>query len=1016
MVKQKKFIVFLILLLAAGWVNAQNTVTISGVVTEMLDGKPMIGVTIYDKNQKTTGTTTDVNGHYSITVSEGAVLIFSYVGYLTEEEPTTGRSVINISLTPSIEEMQEVVVVGTVLKKSDLTGSVGRISSEKLKELPVISVNQALQGRMAGVFIQNNPVPGENANIKIRGNNSIQFGTNPIYVVDGIIMEGGFNLVNPDDIASIDVLKDASATALYGSRGANGVVVITTKKGSATKGSTVSYEGWLGVSEFSKTIPLMNAQQIYDLRVDAYANKYMEDNPTANRQDYIDNFLTGASSIAFADYEKEAMQAGKSYNWLNEVVRKGFQQNHSLSFSGATANDNYYVSFGYAKQTGVVKNSDYTRYNGKINLEHAVKKWLKVGTNSTYVRTKEGLLEGSVFNNAMFANPLYAVNDSDTYMKWADLIQTGTNNPIKSLTIDGDRYQNRLTSANYININPIEGLNIRNTFSIDMMNQQEYWYIPNNVGQSVQNSYNGEASQRKDEWMNWQWDASASYDKTFADKHRISAMMAINVSKNDWKYNQLNARGFASNDFSYMYVNGATLKEKFGLASDFTVSSLVAYIQRVNYTYNNKYIATLTVREEGSSKISRNYRWGTFPSLALAWNASEEDFIKNTGFFDELKLRVGYGIVGNQNIPLYANYSLYRPVTSGNSVNYISDGRFGNSTLKWEQQKQLNVGLNMTIFKNRLLVIADYFYIKNDNLLMQRTLSAVTGFTNTISNVGELENKGFEFTANARILDGKDLKWNFSGNISFTKNKITKLYGDVDVIWNKGGWTGVEIQREGNLFLNESLNSIYVFTFDKIAQEEDMARVNQLDLGGRLVRPGDILPKDLDNNGIIDDRDRSVVGHTDPKFFGGFSTDITYKGIGVNAIFNYSYGGKRISGLYEGLMNSAGLSAAHEDVQNRWTPENMNTNVPRAYNGGGRFGYSDVDLGVQNSSFLRLSAITVSYDIPASFLNKAQIQNLSVYFTGNNLFTITKYKGYDPEGGDGYPSNRMYVFGVRLGF
>lgn len=1012
--RAKKFIVFLSIFLITGILFAQNPVTVTGVVTGTVDKDPLAGVAIYVKNNASVGTVTDSNGKYSINVSKGSTLVFSFIGFLSQEIPVGGSTVINVGLMPNIGELEEVVVVGVSMKKSDLTGSVVRISSDKIKELPVTSVNQALQGRLAGVYIQSSPVPGGNASIKIRGNNSIQFGTSPIYVVDGIVMDGGFNLVNPDDIASVDVLKDASATALYGSRGANGVVVITTKKG--TKGGSVTYDGWIGFSEFTKTMPLMNAQQIYDLRIDAYANKYMDDNPTANRQNYINTTLTGANSIAFATYEKDAITQGKSYNWLNEVVRKGFQQNHSLSFSGATDKNSYYVSFGASQQDGLVKNSDYTRYTGKINMEHSVKSWLKIGTNTSFARTIEKLVEGSVFGNAMQANPMYAINDADTYMKWADLIQTGTNNPLKSLTITGDRNQNRLTSANFVNINPIEGLNIRNTLSLDLMNQQEFWYIPKNVGQSIQNSLNGEATQRKDSWLNWEWDASVSYDKTFANKHRISALLAVNVSKNDWNYNQLNARGFASDDFKYMYVNGATLRDKFLLYSDFTTNTLMAYVQRVNYTYNNKYFATLTIREEGSSKISDQYRWGTFPSLALAWNAKEEEFMKNISLVNALKVRAGYGVVGNQNIPLYANYSLYRPTVSNNTVSYISDGRLGNEKLKWEEQKQMNFGVDVTVLNNKLSLVADYYFVNNDNLLMRRSLSSVTGFTNTISNVGSLENRGFELTANLNAVDTKDLKWNLSGNISFNKNKITKLYGDVDVLWNKGGWTGVEIQREGNLFLNKPLNSIYVYTFDKIAQASDMAYINTLNFGGRIVKPGDILPKDINGDKIIDDKDRSVVGNTDPKFFGGFSTDISYKGLGLTAIFNYSYGGKRISGLYEGLMNSGGLSAADTDLANRWSTTNTNTNVPRAYYGGGRFGYGDVDLGIQNSSFLRMSALTIFYDLSPSLVAKAKIKNLRVYFTGNNLLIATKYKGYDPESGDWYPASKMYVFGLKFGF
>jgi hypothetical protein len=340
----------------------------------------------------------------------------------------------------------------------------------------------------------------------------------------------------------------------------------------------------------------------------------------------------------------------------------------------------------------------------------------------------------------------------------------------------------------------------------------------------------------------------------------------------------------------------------------------------------------------------------------------------------------------------------------------------GNQDLRWEKQKQLNIGLDLAVLSNRIRFTFDYFTINNEDLLMQRTLSTTTGFSNVISNVGALENKGVEFTVSAELINTNGFVWSIAGNISSAKNKITKLYGDVNAIYNKGGYTGVEIQREGNLFLDESLNSIYVYKFDKIAQESDMDRISEMDFGGRIVRPGDILPVDIDNNGVINDDDRYVVGSKDPKFYGGFSTDLSYKNFSLNAVFSYNYGAKRISYLYEGFMNGGGMSAAHTDMRNRWTPENTNTDVPRAYNAGGRYNVGDVDWGVQDASFLRLSALTLAYNVPQAIISKAKVSNLRIYFTGNNMFVITKYKGYDPEGGDDYPMQKMFVAGLNIGF
>lgn len=1020
-----KYLLSCVFILLGGHLLAQSTIRISGVVAERSTKEPIIGVTVVDKNNKSNGTVTDLDGKYSISVPANATLIFSSLGYEPVEVSVDGKTIIDVTMDDNMQELETVVVVGAVMRKSDLTGAVGTIDAKKLEELPVTSINQALQGRLAGVYVQTNAGVGGNASIKIRGNNSIQFGTNPIYVVDGIIMDGGFNLVDVSDVASIEVLKDASATALYGSLAANGVVVVTTKKGKSGE-AKISYDGWVGFSEFSKKFSLMNAKQMYDLRLDAYANGdpyradgYTASHPGATRQELLNVFSTpGSGYEIFGDYEFDAYRDGRSYNWMDKVTRKGLQHNHSVSFSGGSEKSSYYVSFGYFDQEGLVKNSDFKRYSGKINLDQSLKKWLRIGTNTSFARSEEGLVEGNVFNTAVGANPFLSTDTDETYMFWGAIEQRGTNNPIKSLTIDGDRYQNRLTSANYMNINPIEDLNLRATFSIDAMNQQEYWYIPKNVGQSMHNSYEGEASQRKDEWLYWQWDLSAAYNFTIADKHKISALATFNAKKNDWSYNQQKGRGFVTDKFSYYYMEGATNRDLFELKSDFQTSTLVGCVQRLNYNYDKKYYATLTLREEASSKFMPDERWGLFPALALSWNISEENFMKNLEFLDMWKLRAGYGIVGNQNIPLYSVYSLYRPsATSDGNVNYNSDGRLGNPDLTWEKQKQLNIGMDFTFFGDRLSLIADYYYILNSDLLMQRNVSGMFGgFTNTIANVGELENKGFEFTVNGKIIDNKELQWAVSGNISFNKNKIKKLYGDVDVLWNKGGWTGTEIQRTGNLFVGKSLNSIYVYQFDKIVQEEDRGKYDSEKYGGRIVDPGDIVVVDRNDDKVISDADRYVVGNTDPKFYGGFSTDVSYKGLKLNAVFNYAYGAKKVGSTYEYLMASGGMSAAHTDMLKRWTPENPSTRIPRAMYGANHYSVGDTDLGIQNASFLRMAALTLSYDLPKTWLNTVKLDNLQVYFTGNNLFTITKYKGYDPEGGDYYPSTRMYVMGMRFSF
>lgn len=999
---------------------AQDNQAISGRVTDGGTGITIPGVSITEEGTSN-GTSTDAKGLFNIKIKANSKLVFSAVGYETREVIPNNTS-LQVSLLPTSNQLDEIVIVGATIKKGDLTGAVTSIDSKKLAELPVTGVNQALEGRLPGVLIQNNPRPGGNASIKVRGNNSIEFGGSPIYVVDGLIIDGAINTINPDDIASIDVLKDASATALYGSRGANGVIVVTTKKGRGE--GQVTYNGWYGIQRFNKTIPYMGAQDIFNLRLDAFANQYMDNNPGADRQAYIDRQLSDESE-AFADYELETYRAGRSYNWLNEITQTGKQQNHSLNFSKGNENGSVYLGLNFTDQVGLLKNLNYKRYGGQINMDQQIKPWLKVGTNTSVTRTEESrigsnaydnqLFGSSVFNIAANANPLLPIDDTRNYLRWANIESTDLYNPLRSLTIDGDNILNRIMSNNFIVVSPIKGMNIRTNLSLDLRNNQTYWYVPKGIGESLRNTTEGTTSQRKDETLYWQWDNSITYDRTINEKHNLSGLFSMSTSKQNYNYNQINALGFASDDFSYRNIGGAYLLNRTALGSDFNTYTLLSYVGRINYNYASKYYATLTARYDGSSRLAPGNNWSLFPSLALGWNIAEERFF-NKEVVNLLKLRAGYGIAGNQNIPDLAYRTLYSPVYTSNTVVYRRDGRLGNPDLKWEKQRQLNVGLDASILDNRFGFSFDYFHITNDDLLMQRTLSRVSGFSNIIQNVGALQNKGLEFVANAAILTQGELKWNMSLNISSYKNKITKLYGDVTERYNYGGFTGVDIQREGNLFLGESINNIYVYKFEKIAQAEDMERVGQMDLGGRLVRPGDVLPLDQDGNGVIDDNDRYVVGNKDPKFYGGFSTDLSYKGIGMNAVFSYNYGAKALSYLYEGLMGGSGMYASHADMNNRWTPENTNTNIPRAYYGGGRFGAGDTDWGVQNASFLRLNALTLSYTFNQKLTQKYKLNNLRLYTTASNLFTVTKYKGYDPVAGDDYPNARMFVFGLNVGF
>lgn len=997
-----------------------QSVKIEGSVRDSQTDELLPGVNVMVKGSSI-GAMTNIDGAFSITVQKGSVLEFSFIGYEKQEYEVKGNAKIQVELNPVGIAMDEVIVVGASMKKSDLTGSVARVTDKTLQQIPTADLNTALQGKVAGVFIQNSAKPGEAASIKIRGNNSIQYGTSPIYVIDGLLVDQGFEMLNPNDIATIDVLKDASATAIYGARGANGVVVITTKKGQKGK-ARVTYDGWYGSQSFSKEMPLINGSQLHDLRVEAYINEFNNTTnlPPARREKYIkDNFLstTVPPNTIFTEDEMEAYLSGKTYNWLDAVTQNAYQQNHAVSFSGAGDKGSYFMSFNYNQQEGLMKNVSYERYTGKINLDQMVKPWLKVGTNTTFVyQVGHPVADDNTFPVALRADPLLPISGEYWYMKYGTEESQSNNNPIRDLNVVRDANQARLMSSNFININPIKGLDIRSTFSIDYMSKEDYTYYSTETTQSYKASADGQAKHRKDKMLNWQWDNTVSYKTLIKEKHRISAVLGANMSYYSQNWNSLDVKGFGNDFFSYKAIAGASKKEDFGVNSDFWTYSMASVFLRAGYVYDSRYYVTFTGRYDGSSKFGTNNKWGFFPSVSASWNITGEEFMQSQNVINNLRLRVGYGLAGNQNIPNYGYQTLYDVRATLGTSALINWGRYGNPDLRWEKQKQINVGLDYGMFNDRLSFTLDLFHIDNEDLLMTISKSPSSGYLDQLANVGTLRNRGIEFSINATPIRTKDWNWNIGFNISADRNKIIKLDGQAQEIYKLGGMSNNEIQTEGNLFVGESLNTIYMYLFDRIIQESDMDYVNSLELGSRTAQPGDILPLDRDHNGIINDKDRTVVGVKDPKFYGGIHTTVSWKGLELTLVGNYSYGAKKTSFLYNSLVTSDGRSAAHKDILNRWTPENTNTLIPRAYHAFSGFGYGSTSLCLQDASFFRLSSATLAYTFPRKLINKIYLDNLRIYFTGSNLFTATKYKGFDPETGDWYPNTRMYVVGLNISF
>lgn len=1013
---------------------------VKGVVCDKNTGEPLVGVSVVVKGQSI-GTMTDIDGNFNIKATAKDALVFTYVGYNKVEYDATPGKAMQIFMAENAIEMQEVVVVGVAMKKSDLTGAVQHVSAESLKNVPTADVNQALQGKVPGVYVKSSPRPGETASIKVRGNNSISYGTNPIYVVDGLVMDNGFDALNPNDIESIDVLKDASATAIYGARGANGVIVITTKKGKSKEGK-ITYNGWVGFQDFTKKMETINGIELFDLRAEAYTNQYRHDHPDKTEeqvQKYAERsfYTTSANrNLAFSAGELAAYEQFLAmyeadpntphddlrYDWVDMVTQPGFQQNHSLDFSKATDNGgSIYVSLGYNKQKGQVIDTGYERFTGKVNVEQPIKSWLKVGTNNTFSYSEQQPSKADIFYSALNACLLLEPSEDYTYMPMGKIENQSTTNPLLTKYIERDLIQSRLLSSSYVNISPIKGLDIRSTFSLNYQNYEDYSYYGLKSANSINQGCDGQSVQKKGRNVEWAWDNSVAYNNTFNEVHRVSALFSMSYSRLAGNYNQINAQGYGSDLFGYKNMGGASDKEHVYYASDFWASTLASYMLRANYSFDSRYYITLTGRFDGSSKFGPNNKWGFFPSVAASWNIANEHFMDDVRDINNLRLRVGYGVAGNQNIDRYRYYTLFNPSVSLNSPILTNGGEFGNPNLRWEEQKQINVGLDFGAWNDRLNFSVDYFHIDNENLLMMRTMAASTGYLQRMDNVGCLTNQGVEFTINATPIETKDWNWTIGFNLALDKNEITSLYDDVDHIYNLGGYSGNEVQSTGNLFIGESINNYYLYEFDRIIQnnEEDLALAAKYSAStGRVIEAGDVLPKDQNKDGFIDDNDRIICGSSDPLFYGGLSTTLSWKGLSLDVFCNYSYGGKQISWLYEGLLNTAGMpvSTAHIDILDRWTPENPSNTIPRAAYIGGRYSRSETSLALQDASFFRLSNVTLSYTFPAKLTRKAYIENLRLYVTGNNLLTATKYKGYDPEMGDYYPATRMYVVGLNITF
>ncbi len=921
---------------------------VSGKVSDK-DGNALVGVTVFIKGTST-GAITGLSGEYRLPVSEG-ILVFRYTGFASQEIPIDGRSVVDVVLEEEIQSLDAVVVVGYgTQKKKDLTTAVVMVDEKDIRSRPMVSAAEALQGKAAGVqVVQPSGKPGADISVRVRGSTSVLAGNEPLYVVDGVPTTDIRGL-NPGDIATMSVLKDASSAAIYGARAANGVVLITTRRGLENT-STIRFSAYTGFSDLRKTVDVLTTKKYRDL---------------------IDEIIPGSLDPAATGYT----------NWSDEVFGIGKNQSYQLSFSGGTDKSRYMISTNYLNNEGIVRPASFNRYSVRFNLDNQAKDWLKVGTSVNIIRSKTkdtpdnaSSGRGGVIMSALNTPPFLHIYKQDG-SGWYDPnpFQPSWENPVAYM--EGPKQEqsdNRLFGNIFAEATVIRGLSLRTNFGADLnAHQWDYYLDPfrTNYGRNQ----NGIGRADKSNTNSWLWENTATYATAFG-KNNVAFLAGSSIQKLRWSDTYAEGNDFPS-DVTVTTLNAAN---SITASTNIEEWSLASFFGRVTYDYESRYLFTATVRRDGSSKLA--HHWGTMPSFSVGWRISAEPFMQDVDFIYDLKLRGGWGKNGNQEgIPNYARYGLisyYRrtqtnPLSGPASVQTT----YGNPDLRWETTSQSNIGFDLTLWEGRATLVADAYLKKTDDVLLNVQLSNSLPITSIQTNAGKIENKGIDINLSTVNLV-KALKWSTDFNISFNRNKVTDLqYTDVYYfgrIYSNN--QDVAIVKEGL-----PLGSFYGYVSEGVNPET-----------------GDLQYKDVNNNGIFDPGDRTVIGNAQPDFTFGITNAFSWRRFDLNFFFQGSYGNDIYNATridLEGMFDSKNQSTA---VLRRWTPDNRNTDIPRAIGGGKVDNVRNSTRFVEDGTYVRLKSVTLTYNFNVNRLKRLGITQFSVYVTGQNLVTFTKYSGFDPE-------------------
>ena len=1069
-----KVLLFLASLFIWNTAFAQNGIQVSGTVEDEMG--PLPGVSVAIKGT-TTGTLTDLDGKFVISVpNEKSVLTFTYIGYLTKDITVGTNRTFDISMEPKDNSLDEVVVIGYgTVRKKDLTGATSSLKGTEITQIPVTTAAQAITGKVAGVnVVTQSGAPGADINITVRGGTSITQSTAPLYIVDGFQMDNGLQNIDINDIESIDVMKDASATAIYGARGSNGVILITTKSGKSGK-TEVNYNAYISFEKLGKKLDLLNL-------TDYVKYQYEFQVLAGNESKWADmfggdisspDFYTGAYGRIQNDYGNRA-----PINWQDEVFGgTAVMQNHNVSINGGNDKTRFMVSYNYTGQDGLVDKSGYNKNSIRAKINHELYKGIRMDFSSNFHNTVVegggslgGMLKMTILQPATggirFTNDQMLNTDISDEMLGIDSQYDIYNPLITNDAVTQKKYTRQSTTNIGIDFDILKNLTFRTAGSYTW-NQIRNDYWDDGRTKTAQNNKGPWGKRNNSEKYTWQITNTLSWKQDFG-LHSINALIGQETlysekTNLDNTYYEFPENNFGLNDVSmagkvYSYDSG---KSKYGMVSVFG---------RVMYNYDNRYLVTGTLRGDGVSKFMKGKQWGTLPSASAAWRISEEKFMEDfKSVFDNLKLRIGYGTTGNCDIAdnMYAtDYESSKYAINGAEINGLKPGNtVGNPNLKWEKTTSTNIGLDITVLKNRVNLTADYYNNKSDNLLIKNNIPTSTGYSYQYQNIGSIRNRGFEFVLNTRNIVTKDFTWSTDLNISFNKSKVLSIYGEGDNDYFRQNY---ESRIDYLIEVGKPLGQFYGYKYDGVYTTNDF--IQNADgtyklkdgvpyLKGKnksTIKPGDVKYKttagqtDTDGNPVWSTEDRTVIGNAEPKFTGGINNTFTYKGFDLSIFMNFSYGGKifnmssqRFIGPY--LPNQNSLS----DMRNRFAlidpstgkettnlarlaemnPNQHSKNAMWSLHSDNKIAITDaLDYYLEDASYLRINNITFGYTLPKNLLRKVYVSNARIYCTLNNIHTFTDYTGYDPEvsatssiltrgvDNSSYPRAKSYVIGLNLTF